>query len=174
MISLLMATLLTGRRARSSVNRRSLALPLKLQWRPLHALVAPNHAMRQRLRLTIGKGAVRPPPVTDLVWVCADDVGDVALRLPHNFVPLVALAPSRARVCDAERQFLTRCGSCASRRRRVRLRMRQMTWRISRSRRAQPAIASSCSCAIARVRWPRGYPSRAFPWCRRPPRVTSW
>jgi hypothetical protein len=31
----------------------------------------------------------KPPPLTDVMWTCGDDLGDLLLRVPHNYVPLL-------------------------------------------------------------------------------------
>jgi hypothetical protein len=73
-----------------SVNHRSRMVPLKMDFRELHFYIPVTHPLRPRLRVTVTKGLTHAPAVTDLVFVCADNMGsDLVLRLPHGFIPVV-------------------------------------------------------------------------------------
>ena len=65
-------------------------LPLKVGFRELHKFLTSDHPLKARLRATVQKGIVHAPAVTDVLFVCADDLGaDLVLRLPHGYVPVL-------------------------------------------------------------------------------------
>lgn len=73
-----------------SINHRSRMYPLKIETRELHFFIPIEHPLRQRLRTTVAKGLTFTPPITDLMFVCADDLGgDLLCRIPHGFVPIL-------------------------------------------------------------------------------------
>jgi hypothetical protein len=66
---------------------RSRLAPVKASTRELHHFVPPDHPLRGRLRATVAKGLVQPPAITDMLFVCADNMGtDLMLRIPHGYV----------------------------------------------------------------------------------------
>lgn len=65
-------------------------LPIKVGFRELHKFLPSDHALYARLKATVQKGLVQAPAVTDLLFVCADDLGaDLMMRLPHGYVPVL-------------------------------------------------------------------------------------
>ncbi len=88
----------------AGLNHRSRMVPIKLETRELHQFVPANHPLRARLRATVAKGVVQAPAVTDVLFVCCDDMGaDLVLRIPHGYVAVARqVREDRSPVGEAE------------------------------------------------------------------------